>query len=92
MYGLGNRVPDEVLLLEVAGAALALGLLALHLATIGQGVFTVILAAALVALILLVTFDLDRPTRGLIECTGRSANYLRISMDAPPAAAAPTGR
>jgi hypothetical protein len=90
-YGLGNRVPDEVQLLEVAGAALALGLLALHLATIGQGVFTVVLAAVLVTLILLVTFDLDRPTRGFIQVPADPLINLRISMDAPPAASAPTG-
>jgi hypothetical protein len=91
-YGLGNRVPDEVLLLEVAGAALALGLLALHLATIGQGVFTVVPAAVLVALILLVTFDLDRPTRGFIQVPADPLINLRLSMDAPPAAGAPIGR
>ena len=92
VYGLGNRVPDEVLLLEVVGGALALGLLALHLTTFGQGVFTVVLAAVLVALILLVTFDLDRPTRGLIQIPADPLINLRISMNAPPAASAPTGR
>ena len=34
--GLGNRVPTPVLLLEMVGAALALGLLALHLGTLGE--------------------------------------------------------
>jgi hypothetical protein len=92
IYGLGNRVPDEVLLLEIAGSALALGLLALHLATLGQGVLTVVLAAVLGALILLVTFDLDRPTRGLIQVPADPLINLRISMDEPPAASAPTGR
>jgi hypothetical protein len=92
VYGLGNRVPDEVLLLEIAGSALALGLLALHLATLGQGVLTVVLAAVLGALILLVTFDLDRPTRGLIQIPADPLINLRISMDQPPAASAPTGR
>jgi len=91
-YGLGNRVPDEVLLLEVAGAALALGLLALHLATIGQGVFTVVLAAVLVALILVVTFDLDRPTRGFIQVPADPLIAVRIAMNAPPAASGPTAR
>ncbi len=92
VYGLGNRVPDAVLILEVGGAALALGLLGLHLATLGRGVLTVVLAAVLVALILLVTFDLDRPTRGLILVPADPLINLRISMDAPPAAGAPTGR
>jgi hypothetical protein len=59
--GLNNRVPGPVLVLEVAGAAVALGLLAFYLAILGRGVLTVLLAAALVTLLLLVTFDLDRP-------------------------------
>jgi hypothetical protein len=85
-------VPDAVLVLEVAGAALALGLLALHLTTIGRGVFTVVLAAALVSLILLVTFDLDRPTRGFIVVPADPLINVRISMDSPPAASAPAPR
>ena len=46
---------------------LALGLLAFYLAILGRGLFTVLFAAGLVGLLLLVTFDLDRPTRGLIR-------------------------
>ena len=65
--GLNNRVPGPVLWLEVAGAALALGLLAFYLSLLGCGLVTVLAAAALVSLLLLVTFDLDRPTRGLIR-------------------------
>ncbi len=38
---LNNRIPSEVLILEIVGAAVALGLLALYLAIIGRGVFTV---------------------------------------------------
>jgi hypothetical protein len=64
---LNNRVPAAVLTLEVVGAAVALGLLGVYLAVVGRGVLAVVLAAALVALPLLVTFDLDRPTRGLIR-------------------------
>ena len=45
---------------------IALGLLALHISVLGRGLVPVIAAAALVSLLLLVTFDLDRPTRGLI--------------------------
>jgi hypothetical protein len=58
--GLNNRVPGPVLVLEVAGAAVALGLRAFDLAILGRGVLTVLLAAALVTLLLWVTFDLDR--------------------------------
>jgi hypothetical protein len=67
VYGLSNRVPTTVLLLEVAGAAVAIAALALHLATFGRGVLTVLVASLLVTVLLLVTFDLDRPTRGLIR-------------------------
>jgi hypothetical protein len=55
-----------VLALEVIGAAAALGLLGLYLSVLGRGVLPVVLAAALVSGLVLVTFDLDRPVRGLI--------------------------
>ena len=85
--GLNNRVPPAVLWLEVAGAAIALGLLAAYLAILGRGVLTVLLAALLVTLLLLVTFDLDRPTRGLIRVPDTPLTSLRESMELPPAAA-----
>jgi hypothetical protein len=88
---LGNRVPTPVLVLEVAGAAIALAALALHLATLGgRGVFTVTIAAGLVILILLVTFDLDRPTRGLIRVPVSPLVQARAAMVPPPAASAPS--
>jgi hypothetical protein len=90
VYGLSNRVPTPVLVLEVAGTAVALGLLALHLTTLGRGVATVLLAAALVTLILAVTFDLDRPTRGLIRIPATPLTDLRASMALQPPA--PGGR
>ena len=37
-----------------------------YLSILGRGVISVLLAAVLVTALLLVTFDLDRPTRGLI--------------------------
>ena len=43
-------------------------------------------AAALVTLLLLVTFDLDRPTRGLITVPDTPLTSLRGSMTLPPAA------
>jgi len=89
--GLNNRVPSPVLWLEVAGAALALGLLAFHLSLLGRGLFTVLSVAALVSLLLLVTFDLDRPTRGLIRVPSTALTELRASMILPPAASAPAG-
>ena len=82
---LGNRVPGAVLALEVVGAAVALGLLALYLSLLGRGVTPVLLAAGLVTLLLLVTFDLDRPTRGLIKVPDTPLVSLRASMELPPA-------
>jgi hypothetical protein len=87
--GLANRVPGPVLALEVIGAAVALGLLAFYLAVLGRGVLTVLLAAALVTLLLLVTIDLDRPTRGLIRVPAVPLTDLRASV-LPPAATGPT--
>jgi hypothetical protein len=87
---LNNRVPGAVLAVEVGGAAIALGLLAFYLAILGRGVSTVMLAAGLITLLLLVTFDLDRPTRGLIRVPDTPLVSLRASMELPPAAAAPT--
>jgi hypothetical protein len=87
---LNNRVPGAVLAVEVIGAAVALGLLAFYLAILGRGVLTVLLAAGLITSLLLVTFDLDRPTRGLIRVPSAPLVDLRASMELPPAAAAPT--
>ena len=80
---LNNRVPPPVLWLEVAGAALALGLLAFYLSLHGRGLFTVLSAACLITLLLLVTFDLDRPTRGLIRVPTTALTELRVLPDRP---------
>ena len=87
--GLSNRVPGPVLAVEVVGAAVALGLLAFYLSLLGRGVITVLLAATLVTMLLLVTFDLDRPTRGLIRVPDTPLTSLRASMTLPPAATGP---
>jgi hypothetical protein len=87
--GLNNRVPGAVLAVEVGGAAVALALLAFYLSILGRGVATVLLAAGLITLLLLVTFDLDRPERGLIQVPDTPLVNLRASMELPPAAAAP---
>ncbi|WP_329482882.1 hypothetical protein OG555_11880 [Kribbella sp. NBC_01484] len=83
---LSNRVPTPVLVLEVVGAAVALGLLGLYLTVLGRGMLPIMLAAVFVSLLLLVTFDLDRPTRGLITVPYTALLDLRASMDLPPAA------
>jgi hypothetical protein len=87
--GLNNRVPGAVLALEVIGASLALALLAAYLTLVGRGVAAVLLAAGLVTLLLLVTCDLDRPTRGLIKVPSTPLTSLRATMELPPAAPAP---
>jgi hypothetical protein len=89
LAGLANRVPLPVLLLELVGAAIALGLLALHLGTLGRGVGIALLAAVLVASTLFITFDLDRPVRGLINVSADPLTQLRASMSAPPAYGGP---
>jgi hypothetical protein len=88
--GLGNRVPVPVLLLELIGAAIALGLLALHLGTLGRGPAIALLAAVLVAATLFITFDLDRPVRGLINVDVDPLTMLRATMSDTPAYGAPT--
>jgi len=87
---LNNRIPNAVLALEVFGAAFAFGLLALYTAMHGRGATTVVLAGALVTLLLLVIFDLDRPTRGLIRVPDAPLVALQRSMAAPPAAQGPS--
>jgi hypothetical protein len=87
--GLGNRVPTEVLLLELVGAAIAMFLLGLHVGVLGRGTFPALLAAGTVAMLLYVTFDLDRPTRGLIKVPDTPIAELRVSMNQPPAAGSP---
>ena len=89
---LSNRVPTAVLVLEVLGSALALGLLAAYLVIVGRGVLAVLLASVLVAFLLLVTADLDRPTRGMIQVPDTVLRDQLASMEEPPAAAAPRSR
>ena len=87
---LGNRVPNAVLALEIASATVALGLLAVYLSMLGRGVITVLLASILVTALLLVTFDLDRPTRGLITVPDTALTDVRQMMVPVPAASGPS--
>ena len=66
--------------------------MALYLALLSRGVVSVLLAAGLVTLLLFVSFDLDRPTRGFITIPEAPLVAVRASMELPPAADAPTGR
>lgn len=83
---LGNRVPTAVLALELFGAAAALSLLGLYLSVLGRGWLPMLLAGALVTMLLLVSFDLDRPIRGLISIPSAPYQSLLASMKQPPAA------
>jgi hypothetical protein len=92
VHGATNRVPTAVLILEVAGAAVAIASLALHLGTFDRSLPTVLIVALLVTLLLGVTFDLDRPVRGLIQVPASALVDERAAMSAPPAASAPFHR
>ena len=89
LSSLNNRVPSAVLTLEVVGAAVALGLLAMHISILGRGLAPMLVAATLMTLLLLITFDLDRPTRGLIRVPSTPLVDVRASMALPPAASGP---
>jgi hypothetical protein len=54
-------------------------------------VLTVLIAALLVGLLLLVTVDLDRPTRGLIQVPATPLVDVRASMPTASAADTPSG-
>ena len=86
LSALNNRVPGAVLAIEVIGAAVAMGLLALHISLLGRGLVPMLAAAALVTLLLLVTFDLDRPARGVIKVPDTVLKGVRAGMVLPPAA------
>ena len=78
-----------MLWLELISAALALGLLALYLSVLGKGEIPVVAAAIIVSFLVLVTFDLDRPTRGLIKVPATPLLAEKATMQLPPAAPAP---
>ncbi|CAB4888851.1 unannotated protein [freshwater metagenome] len=89
MASMRNRVPTPVLLLEVFGSGVALGVLALYLTLLGRGITTSLATAALLVLILFASFDLDRPQRGFITVPSTPLAVLRTSMDLPPEATGP---
>jgi hypothetical protein len=89
LAGLNNHPPNAVLLLELLGAALALGMLALYVSVLGRGLVPVVLAAVVVTFLVLVTFDLDRPTRGFITIPATPLLAVKATMSLPPAAPPP---
>jgi hypothetical protein len=82
---LRNRVPGTVVVLQVLGSTIAIGVLALYLALLGRALVTSLVAASVVVLILFISFDLDRPHRGLITVPDSALVTVRESMDQPPA-------
>ena len=70
------------------GASVALGLLPSILAILARGVISVVLAAAFLSVPLLITFDFDRPVRGLVRVPDTPLVDLHDSMEQPPAAPA----
>lgn len=83
---LGNRVPSTVVVLQVVGSAIAIGILACYLAMLGRGLATSLVAAVVVVLILFISFDLDRPNRGPIKIPDGPLVAARADMDDPPSA------
>ena len=86
---LANRVPTPVMWVEVLGASVALGVLGFYLALSGRSLVAVLVVGVVVVTILFVTFDLDRPRRGLIKVPEDPLVETRAGMRGPPAASAP---
>jgi hypothetical protein len=84
---LRSRVPMTVAFLDVFGSAVALAVLALYLTMLGRNVTMSVLAGVMVVLILLVSFDLDRPYRGVVNIPTTPLEDVRAQMDRPPVAA-----
>lgn len=85
---LRNRVPNAVMMLQIITSAAALGILALYITMLGRSTVPSIFAGAVVVLILFISFDLDRPHRGLIQVPFGPLEDVRTGMDEPPAAPA----
>jgi hypothetical protein len=69
--------------MQVAGSAVAVGVLALYLALLGRGLVTSLVAATVVILILFISLDLDRPHRGLTTVPDQPLVGMRAEMGEP---------
>jgi hypothetical protein len=75
--------------LELLCSAVALAAMGLYLTMLGRKLAPSFLTAAVLGIILLVSFDLDRPARGVITVPSAPLVDVRATMDLPPAADAP---
>ena len=81
---ISNRVPGLILLLLILGAVLALGQIGYGCGLTGRrNLSATITLCLLVAAIILVTLDLDRPRQGFLQLDAQSMIALRQSMTAP---------
>jgi hypothetical protein len=83
---LQNRLPTPVVLLEILGSAVALGILALYLTVVGRGSAVTALTGVVFLAILFITIDLDRPSRGFIKVPATPLEAVYESTLLPPAA------
>ena len=84
-----DRIPNAVMYLQLGGAALALGVLGLYLATLGRRVHTALLAAVMVSCIVLVALDLDRPQQGFVHVPTAPLQSVVKELQLEPPSAAP---
>ena len=78
--GLDNHVPNEVAAVILFASCAALMALGLHLAMVGRGYVSSMVAALVVVGVLFVSYDLDRPTRGRIKVPDSALVSLRDQL------------
>lgn len=82
---LENHVPETILILLFAVAALAMGVTGYSCGLAGRrNIFPVSIAALLIVSVILVVIDLDRPRRGLIRVSQHSMVELKKSLENSP--------
>jgi len=78
---LNNRVPTSVMLLLLIGSAIAIAVLSLYLTMLGKGVTTSAVTTPVLFVTLFISFDLDRPERGMITVPVTPLEDARQSMN-----------
>lgn len=77
-----RTIDDELALLILFASCAALMALGIHLAVVGRGLISSVAAALVVVGVLFVSYDLDRPTRGLITVPDAPRVALRDQLQA----------